>query len=244
MRAPPTVRLKKRREPWDDLSQSSNGTSVESQRGAARPQQALAGVPEGAVATTGAASTGKPNRLDSNVAEGDETADTAMDIDGSVPATMPHDESLPATIPHESLPESGRGVQSAATSPSKPDEPAAQESSARRPSLEPRSAPYVQPPTSSPQGTAQPGELEDAPTASEDAPTASAPGLLDKKRLSDISELRSSSEAPPTQYEVQATQKEYDVLQPSSARSQEAMIDSAACLFPRAPSLIELRLTV
>lgn len=72
---------------------------------------------------------------------------------------------------------------------------------------------------------------------------ADGAGQKGKKRLSDISELKSSGESPSQAIEVPATQTEYDALRPASLRTQDVEVDSALLSFClSAPSLRVLML--
>ncbi|GAA5868283.1 hypothetical protein JCM3774_000992 [Rhodotorula dairenensis] len=226
MRTAPPTKQKKRREPWDDLSQDSSKSLVESQASVQQSAQ----MPESAALRENSLQAPAPpaQRIEPSL-NADVDTRNGTDDDGHGPHedAMSIDEPLAATVPHEDSLEAGASAArpSAETSGAVRQATAyphtSFESGPRRPTGQPALF-ASESATSSPSqaSVSQPLSAHELP------PNASAPEQKGKKRLSDISELRSSSEIPPTQYEVAATQQDYDVFR-SSEKSQEAAFDNS-----------------
>lgn len=233
MKAAPPSKQKKRREPWDDLSQDSGASLGKSQNSAMKPTQAAE---SGAAAENG-------DRLDDQVNAAERKEDPGSEGGRSAPdgsddevrdvvATVVHEdamnfeESIAATVPHEeSVTTRSANATPSARQVGKLSQPEDEDQFSSLESGGPKRR-TGQPALFAPESaTSSPSQVSFS-LAPIEFPTASAPEQTkDKKRLSDISELRSSSEVPPTQYEVPATQKEYDIFR-SSDKSQEPAFDS------------------
>ena len=228
MKAAPLPKQKKRREPWDDLSQDSSGSLAKSQNPA---MQAARAVESDAANETDGRTDNRVDPAEHKEEQGsngggsapngrDEAAtvagEDAMSVEESMAATVPHEESVPTGSANATP--SARQV-GRLSQPEDDDQFSSLESGGPK---RPTGQPALFAPESA---TSSPSQVSFS-LAPIEFPTASAPEPpKEKKRLSDISELRSSSEVPPTQYEVPATQKEYDIFR-SSNKSQEAAFDS------------------
>lgn len=227
MKAAPLPKQKKRREPWDDLSQDSSGSLAKSQNPAMQPARA---VESGAATETDERMDDRVNPVEHKEEKGSNGGGSAPDGRDEVATVTGEDamsvESMAATVPHEeSVPTGSANATPSARQVGRLSQPEDDDQFSSLESGGPK-RPTGQPALFAPESaTSSPSQVSFS-LAPIEFPTASAPEPpKEKKRLSDISELRSSSEVPPTQYEVPATQKEYDIFR-SSNKSQEAAFDS------------------
>ncbi|GAA5978750.1 hypothetical protein JCM10908_004468 [Rhodotorula pacifica] len=228
MRAAPPTKPKKRHEPWDDLSQDSRNSLLVGSQGSAqtsKPSPGASQVKDGdvGVSVQGQTSVGAEESDEQGAGVDDEVQQNAMDVEESIAATVPHEDSMDVDPSGVGAGARKAALQVAAGGDAKDtqEEGSSLESGPKRPT--------GQPALFGPESTAssQSQSFSQYETQQQDLPNASAPDQQGKKRLSDISELRSSSEIPPTQYEVAATQKEYDVFRSSAGKSQDVAFDNA-----------------
>ncbi|BGO97508.1 Proteophosphoglycan ppg4 [Rhodotorula toruloides ATCC 204091] len=207
MKAPVQAKKKVRREAWDGISQSTDEASLSLRTNG--EEQSLE-LPQTVVHVDEAEA--EASRPEKEEERGDD-----MDVDESLPATVPHasyaDESPSngtTTSEQQSLRPAAIAQADQASSLDfaprrRPDQPAlftrATDSASSSPSL--------------------------TPARDEAAPRVTFDDKAGGKRLTDISDLQSSFEAP-TQFDVAATQKEYDAEKlGSSLRSQDVSFDNA-----------------
>ncbi|BGP29872.1 hypothetical protein JCM10296v2_001620 [Rhodotorula toruloides] len=207
MRAPVPAKKKVRREAWDGISQDTDEASLSMRTNG--EEQSLE-LPQTVVhvdeAEEGAS---RPEK--------EEERGDGMNIDDSLPATVPH-----APFADES-PSS-----STATSEQQSSRPAAIAQADQASSLDfaPRRQPD-QPALFTRATDSASSSPSLTPARDEAAPRVTFDDKAGGKRLTDISDLQSSFEAP-TQFDVAATQKEYDAEKlGSSLRSQDVSFDNA-----------------
>ncbi|BGP37891.1 hypothetical protein JCM10450v2_001827 [Rhodotorula kratochvilovae] len=217
MKAPPPAAKKKRRDVWDGISQDTESARSSESLGRSvggaeesldLPQTVLHDEAEertqASVSGSGAGAGGA----------GEETAD--MEVDGETPleATVREDEtagadSLASTFAHGGSPAA------------RPASTAADESSLEPlPRRSATSAPLFNGPSATASSaSSSPGSRSPAKVGGADA--------KGKQRLSDISDLKSSMEAPSQVFEVPPTQADYDALAPSGFKTQDVQIDNS-----------------
>lgn len=215
MKAPAPAKKKVRREAWDGISQSTDEASL-SMRSHGEEQSLE--LPQ-TVVHVDEAEEGRGNP------EKQEERGDGMDVDESLPATVAHGSYADESPNHSTL----AGGRQAAVAPvdqassldfaprRRPDQPAlfarATDSASSSPSL--------------------------TPARQDAAPRVTFEDKAGGTRLTDISDLQSSFEAP-TQFDIAATQKEYDAEKlGSSLRSQDISFDSGSR--PSASVFVSLR---
>ncbi|BGO89398.1 hypothetical protein NBRC10512_006314 [Rhodotorula toruloides] len=207
MKAPVPAKKKVRREVWDGISQSTEEASLSMRTNG--EEQSLE-LPQTVVHVDEAEEgKGKPEKQEER---GDD-----MDVDESLPATLPN-------APYADESPSG----STATSEQQSLRPAAAAQTDQASSLDfaPRRRPN-QPALFTRATDSASSSPSLTPARDEAAPRVTFDEKAGGKRLTDISDLQSSFEAP-TQFDVAATQKEYDAEKVgSSLRSQDVSFDNA-----------------
>ncbi|GAA5890931.1 hypothetical protein JCM5296_001231 [Sporobolomyces johnsonii] len=230
MKAPlPPAQKKRQKEAWDGISQDTEEESASTVRGSDEKTdeespalaQTLVHVEDEDASMGGSGDQGTPKptaerTIDMELDEGDSTrygmGDALLDMSGNLPSTIPADESIrhaspPAQLPSRPPLSTGTGDESSLE-------------------LDLRLRPGEKPLFASALSSSSPSHSQDGSRRPDGSGSSSVPK---SKRLSDISELRSSQDAPqPTQIEVESTQKEYDVEKmQSSSKTAETEIDNS-----------------